>query len=77
MIEITPIPNPPTIRQITKSKKEAEIAHPIADMENKTAEISMVTFLPIQSLNRPANITPTIEPINAQPTYHPSCILSK
>ena len=37
----------------------------------QTAAISIVFFLPRKSLSNPAMATPMIEPIKAQPTYHP------
>lgn len=52
-----------------------QIAQPIAVHEKKTAEMSIVIFLPNPSLKIPATATPMIEPIRAQPTYHPCCIV--
>ena len=45
----------------------------MADVENKTAEITIVSLRPNLSLRTPAKSTPTMEPINAHPTYHPCC----
>ena len=52
----------------------AAIAHPIADVEKRTAESIIVFLRPNLSLRTPAKMTPAIDPTNAQPTYHPLCI---
>lgn len=46
------------------------------DVENNTADITIVSFLPNLSLKIPAKRTPTIEPTKAHPTYHPCCSAS-
>ena len=52
------------------------MAHPKADVENKTAEITIVIFRPSLSLKIPAKRTPIIDPTKAHPTYQPCCIAS-
>ena len=74
--ETIPIPIPPNIRANTSCSKESLNAQPIPDTEKKTAAINIVTFLPHISLNLPANSTPIIEPIKAQPTNQPIWISS-
>ena len=51
-------------------------AQPIADVENRMAESIIVLLRPMRSLNIPEKRTPTIDPINAHPTYHPCCKVS-
>ena len=72
IMETTPIPTPPMMRYITSSLKEDANAQPMADAENSMAERIIVFFRPPLSLRIPAQATPPIEPINAQPTYHPA-----
>ena len=44
----------------------------MAEIENRTAEMSMVFFRPRKSDIMPATSTPMIEPMRAHPTYQPS-----
>ena len=71
-IDTMPIPNPPTMRKITSCVKSWLTAHPIAEMEKRKADMSMVFFLPRKSDIIPAMRTPRMEPIRAHPTYQPS-----
>lgn len=69
------MPNPPMILKTTSWLKSPQTAQPMAETLNIRAEMSIVFFLPRWSLIIPAVITPRIEPIRAQPTYHPSAIV--
>ena len=51
-------------------------AQPNADVENRMAESIIVLLRPMLSLNIPEKRTPTIDQINAHPTYHPCCKVS-
>ena len=73
-METTPMPTPPTMRYITSSVSDMAIAQPIEPAVNSTADRSMVGRRPRRSLSMPATATPNIEPMRAQPTYHP-CIM--
>src|SRR5574344_1658984 len=73
-MDTMPIPKPPIILYITKSVNPTHSAQPIAEMLNRTEAMNIVFFLPRLSLSTPAIITPSMEPMRAQPTYQPCCI---
>ena len=52
------------------------MAQPMAERLNINAAKSMAFLRPRRSLIIPAEATPAIDPIRAQPTYQPSCIVS-
>ena len=68
---------PPVILKPTSWTKLLLAAHPMAQKLNRVAAMSIVFFLPMPSLMEPATITPNIEPMSAQPTYQPCCIVSR
>ena len=71
-METIPIPTPPTMRKMTSWVKSPQTAQPMADMENRRADMSMVFLRPRKSESMPATSTPAMEPMRAQPTYQPS-----
>ena len=52
---------------------EVANAQPMPETAKKNAASSIVGLRPKRSLSLPANATPTIEPMSAQPTNHPTC----
>ena len=75
-MDTKPTPTPPMMRKATSCAKLVLSAHPIAQMQKNTAAISIVFFLPMASLVIPAKLAPAMEPMRAQPTYHPCCMVS-
>ena len=52
------------------------MAQPMAERLNMNAAKSIAFLRPRRSLMTPAEATPAMEPMRAQPTYQPSCIVS-
>ena len=70
-MDTTPMPKPPIMRKTTSWVKSAETAQPMAEMLNISAAMSIVFLRPMPSLSIPAQRTPMMEPMRAQPTYQP------
>ena len=58
--------------EYSKAAEESKL-----DIEKSMADRIMVRLRPSLSLKIPAKSTPTMEHINAQPTYHPDDMVSK
>lgn len=71
-IDATPMPNPPTKRNITNVVNEPESMQPTADIRNKTADSINTTLRPYLSLSLPEKLTPIMQPRRAQLTNQPS-----
>ena len=65
------------MRYTTSMVNVVEMAHPAAETVKSTAEMNIVGLRPRRSLMMPATLTPAMDPMRAQPTYHPWFMTSR